>query len=372
MAAEDRGEGPGLSRDLFDAPYRFDFFQAVRILEHRRRELERPRRGGPGRAPSRPHAPVGHDDPGNEFVRFRALPSLSFPPGAIARLVEAAGDRGDGRPAAPSEMVVSFLGLTGPSGVLPRHYTELMLNRIRDKDHSLRDFLDLFNHRLISLFYRAWEKFRLPLGYERSRSDDPDRKPDLATWALYCLVGLGTEGLRGRSSVDDRVFLYFGGHFAHFPRSASALEGLLGEYLGPPVRIEPLQGQWLVLGRENQASMPDRLHAEGRNNQLGVNLIVGERFWDIQSKFRVRVGPLDWELFRSLMPVGSLLEPLRDLTRSYVGPDLDFDVQPVVESREVPDARLSENPDDGLYLGWNSWICGPFADDLLDDAVFQD
>ena len=95
-------------------------------------------------------------------------------------------------------MVVSFLGLTGPSGVLPRHYTELMLNRIRDKDYSLRDFLDLFNHRLISLFYRAWEKSRLPLGYERSRFDDPDREPDLATWALYCLVGLGTEGLRGR------------------------------------------------------------------------------------------------------------------------------------------------------------------------------
>ena len=156
-------------------------------------------------------------------------------------------------------MVVTFLGLTGPSGVLPRHYTELLLQRIREKDFSLRDFLDLFNHRLISLFYRAWEKYRLPIGYERSQLDDPDEQPDPVTRGLYCLVGLGTAGLRGRLDVDDEAFLYYSGHFAHFPRSASALECLLADYLEMPVRVQQCQGQWLALEPDDQA-----LHARAR------------------------------------------------------------------------------------------------------------
>jgi type VI secretion system protein ImpH len=166
-------------------------------------------------------------------------------------------------------MVVSFLGLTGPSGVLPRHYTELMLNRIRAKDFSLRDFFDLFNHRLISLFYRSWEKFRLPLGYERSRSDDPGGKPDLTTWALYCLVGLGTEGLRGRSSVDDRVSSTSAATSPTTPARRRPWRACSASTSGAPSASSTSRGQWLVLGRENQAMMPDRLHPRGGTTSSG-------------------------------------------------------------------------------------------------------
>src|SRR5262249_5064658 len=199
----------------------------------------------------------------------------------------------------PPEMVVTFMGLTGPAGVLPRHYTELLLQQIRERDYSLRDFLDLFNHRLISLFYRAWEKYRWPIAYERSQLDLHLKEPDLATQGLYCLTGLGTAGLRGRLDTDDEVFLYYGGHFAHFPRSALALESLLGDHLEMPVEVRQCQGQWLHLEKEDQAAMPSLSEPEGRNNQLGVNLIVGERIWDVQSKFRLRIGPVSWREFRS-------------------------------------------------------------------------
>jgi type VI secretion system protein ImpH len=270
-------------------------------------------------------------------------------------------------------MIVTFLGLTGPAGVLPGHYTELLLQRIRERDYSLRDFLDLFNHRLISLFYRAWEKYRWPIAYERSQLDDPLKAPDLATNGLYCLTGLGTAGLRGRLDADDEVFLYYSGHFAHFPRSALALESLVGDHQEMPVQVRQCQGQWLHVDPGDQAAMPSVREPEGRNNQLGVNLLVGERIWDVQSKFRLRIGPLTWREFRSLMPNGRSLRPLCQITRTYVGPGLDFDVQPLLKVEEVPRCRFTSDPEQGPYLGWNTWMPLPAvpSSSSLDDAVFQ-
>ena len=125
---------------------------------------------------------------------------------------------GPDRPDAAPEMEVNFLGLVGPSGVLPQHYNELVIQRLRQyKDSALRDFLDLFHHRTISLFYRAWEKYRFPVVYERTaRSGRPmtrEREHLDFTWYLHCLVGQGTPGLRGRLDVDDEAFLYYSGHF---------------------------------------------------------------------------------------------------------------------------------------------------------------
>jgi type VI secretion system protein ImpH len=362
MASEDGRESSSLNRQLFQAPYRFDFFQAVRLLEHRSRERLR---GDLGERVQ----PVGHDDPLDEVVSFRALPSLSFPAGSVNQIREVAGDRGKGRAGPLTEMVVSFLGLTGPSGVLPRHYTETLIGRIRERDYALRDFLDLFHHRMVSFFYRSWEKYKLPVGYERSQLDEAGA-PDLVTRGLYSLVGLGTDKLRGRLEVDDEVFLHYSGHFSHFPRSASALQCLLEDYLEMPATVLQIQGQWLYLDPDDQASMPDARYPKGRNTQLGVNLIVGDRVWDVQSKFRLRLGPLTWRQFRSLMPDGPALRPLCQVTRSFVGPDLDFDVQPVLKPEEVPPLRLSPRLDEGSYLGWNTWVQSqPFVNPVA-DATF--
>ena len=269
MAFPDGRESPDLSRDLARVPYRFNFFQAVRLLEHRQRE--RARGTPPARASRRP----GRSRPGDRLLP--RLPSLSFPAGAISQIREDVSDAGSDRAFPPSELIVTFLGLTGPSGVLPRHYTELVIERLRERDSSFRDFLDLFHHRLISLFYRAWEKYRLPFGYERSQFDDLGLEPDPFTRGLFCLVGLGTGHLKGRFEVDDEVFLHYSGHFARFPRSALALECLLEDYLELPTRVLQIQGQWLFLDPDDLCVLPNSLHPDGRNNQLGVNLVVGER-----------------------------------------------------------------------------------------------
>jgi type VI secretion system protein ImpH len=341
MAPPTGRTGAGLSEALFREAHRFDFFQAVRLLEHLLRASAE-------EGDRRPCVPVGVDGPPErEVVRFRVMPALSFPAGAVGQIRRPEADEA----APPPEMLVTFFGLTGPSGVLPHHYTALLLRRLRLKDTSLRDFLDQFNHRMISLFYRVWEKYRLPFTYERSRLD-LGGGPDPCTQGVYCLAGLGTGGLRGRLEVDDEAFLFYSGHFAHYPRSALALECVLEDYFEVPVRVQQLHGQWLLLASEDRSVLPGPAGAEPLNNQVGVSLVAGERCWDVQSKFRLQVGPLTYEQFRRLMPNGDGLRAFVQLARTYAGPEFDLDVQPVLLAAEVPKCRL----DDASFLGWNTWL----------------
>ena len=319
------------------------------------------------RDPDCPRAAVGGDaSPNREVVRFRALPSHSFPPGPIHAVQPPGGQTAGEAADLPAEMVVAFMGLTGPSGVLPQHYTQMVIDRTRRKDYALRDFLDLFNHRIIAHFYRAWEKYRFAITFEDAALDRPESE-DLFTRCLYCLVGLGTGGLRHRQAVRDDTFLYFGGFFAHFPRSAVSLECMVQDYLQLPVAVRQFQGQWLHLTENDQTQLPSSASPEGRNNRLGVDALVGQRVWGVENKFRLRIGPLTYHHFRRFTPGGDWLERLCQLVRSYVGPEFDFDVQPVLKAAEVPWCQLGG---DGAELGWNTWIRSRPLPADADDAVF--
>jgi type VI secretion system protein ImpH len=360
MGPEGRREGAALIDALFRAGHRFDFFQAVRLLE--RRESERAPGGEGGR-----RYPVGEDrPPAQEVVRFRGLPSLAFPAGTVGQVRRPP----EGDAARPPEMVVTFLGLTGPAGVLPAHYTRLLLRRARGKDFALRDFLDLFHHRLVALFYRAWGKYRLPIAYERARLDPAGPGTDPCTRVLYSLIGYGTGHLRGCLEVPDEALLFYGGHFARVPRPAVTLEAMLREYFGLPLRVEQFCGQWLYLSAEDRSLLPSAGRPLGQNSQLGVNCVPGERVWDVQGKFRLRVGPLTYQQFRGLLPATFGLRSLGQMTCAYVGSELDFDVQLVLRAEEVPWCRLTPDGDDRPRLGWNTWVrSGEFARDV-EDAVF--
>jgi type VI secretion system protein ImpH len=366
MDATSGRPGIALSEQLLREGNRFDFFQAVRLLDLWARECAEQDPAG------RRHG-VGFDRaPDREVARFRVLQSLSFPAGPVhqIRTLPQPGRASGEMPAL--ELVVTFLGLTGPNGVLPRYYTSLLIHRIRDRDYSARDFFDLFHHRFVSLFFRSWEKYRLPFAYERARISPDASDVDPCSEVLYCLVGLGTAHLRGRLKIEDDAFLYYSGHFAHRPRSAVALEALLSDYFERPIAVQQFQGQWLYLDPDDRSLMPNAEQPHGRNNQLGVNLVVGERVWDVQSKFRLRIGPLTYEQFRGFMPNGDALRPLAKMTRSFVGPEFDFDVQPVLLPREAPWCRLGGDERGGAFLGWNTWVrCNDFQHEV-DNAIFGD
>lgn len=311
-----------MRQQLFDEGYRFEFFQAVRLLERMERERE----------------PVGMlGPPSREVVRFRTRVSLAFPASEIHEVRQPAGAH------APPEMVVSFFGMTGPLGVLPQTYTELLLERLRGQDRTLWDFLDLFNHRLLSFFYRAWEKYRFPIAYERNRKDP-------FTEYLFDLIGMGTAGLLGRTTVPDEGLLLYAGLIGQKPHSAVATEGILRDYFGVPVRIEQFQGQWIPLDLEY------RTFLGAANSVLGSSTICGERIWNVQSKFRVRLGPLNLRQYTAFLPTGDSFKPVADLTRFLAGMELDFDVQPVLKAEEVPICRLSSDAAAPPMLGWTTWL----------------
>ncbi|MEX2138949.1 MAG: type VI secretion system baseplate subunit TssG [Pirellulales bacterium] len=361
MAVANGRAGTAVIQRLFREPYRFDFFQAVRLLDsHARGEAENRRRW-----------PVGYDaTPVQEIVWFRAPPSLSFPAGSIVNLTVHDGEGADRR--TPPEMTVPFLGLTGPSAVLPQHYTSLLIERchVKNKDYALREYFDLFHHRLISLFYRAWEKYHFQFAFERVQLERPG-EDDGFTFALYSLVGLGVDGLRRRMAFDDEAVLFYGGYFAHFPRNAISLECLLGDYWEIPVTVQQFRGQWLYLSEEEQTALPSAERPLGRNCALGVDAIVGTRVWNVQSMFRIRIGPVTYPEFKEFMPVGRRLLPLCEMTRLYAGIEFDFDVQVVLKKEEVPWCQLPADPTAAPRLGWNSWVRSVPMQQDADEAVFR-
>ncbi len=352
MTVEDR---------LFERGFRFNFFQAVRLLQRL------------GQRHNPPRSPVGRKDglPALEAVRFRAHQSLSFPPSSIYEIVRAGSKQ-------PPAMSVWFMGLTGIHGELPRHYTELVLRLARDEDgpeqYLLREWFDLFNHRFIALFYRAWEKYRFYVPFERGEAGDPEH-PDPFTRCLLSLLGLEPAPLRNRlhvscrrrqgprvwgevlARVNDLALLRYSGLLAPRRRTAVGLELLLRDYFQVPVRVKQFQGQWLRL----EPATRSRAGGAASDTRLGVNLVAGDRVWDIENKIRICLGPLRYAQFLELLPDRAAIPErkafflLSHLVRLYVGPGLDFDIQLVLRAEDVPQWRMGGTNGTAARLGWNTW-----------------
>jgi len=317
-------------------PFRFDFFQAVRLLE----------RLFPVRTPVGKFTP-----PANEVAHFGAHASMAFP----ASQIQAMDWPEDG----PVRMTLNFMGLTGPEGVLPNPYTALIIERLRASDTSLRDFLDIFNHRIISLFYQAWRKYRFDVAYERGERNRFSRQ-------LLSLVGLGTDNLQDRQAVPDDAFLYYSGLLAQRPRSAQALRQILADYFDVPVEIAQFSGGWYHLDSDTQCSLSE---GTGESERLGFGAVVGDEIWNQQSRVQIILGPLSLERYKDFLPGGSCWEPLRAWTRFFSNGEFDFEVKLVLEREMVPACELGADETAGPRLGWVSWVkSAPFGRDP-DDTV---
>lgn len=312
--------------------YSFQFFQAVRLLE----------RLAPDRAPVGEYAP-----PSQEVARFKVNQQLAFPASEIQRIEF----KEDGQ----AEVTVNFMGLTGPQGVLPLSYTEFIRERFRQRDPSTAAFFDLFNHRMISLFFQAWEKYRFPIAYERG---DRDRFSHI----LLDLIGVGTPGLQRRLLIPDDSLIFYSGLLSSRHRPATGLAHLISDYFGVPCDIQQFVGAWYPLNEDSLCVFED---AGGLSEQLGVGAIVGDEVYDQQSAVRLVLGPLTLQQYRDFLPDGSAHQPLRQVARLYAGASMDFEVQLILAKDEVPACHtgLGAGPPpipgpnlDEVQLGWTTWI----------------
>lgn len=286
----------------------------------------------PGRAAIGTFAP-----PRDEIVRIGAHPSLAFPASQIEALV---WDE-----VSPPRMTVNFMGLIGPLGVLPNYYTELVAGRVRARDAVARDFLDIFHHRLISLFYQAWEVHHFTAGYERNR--------DPLSEILLDLIGIGTANLQRRWPVRDHTLIFYGGLLALEPRPTLALESLLADYFGVEVELEQFMGVWRALDLQDQCRLEQ---GDEDSRSLGWGAVAGDEIWDQQSRVRIRLGPLDAAKYLEFLPNGAAYEPLRALTRAFCGDDIEFEVQLILKREEVPVCELGRETGAAPQLGWFTWI----------------
>ncbi len=342
MAAPGRRADRPIADLLIEHGYQFEFFQAVRLLA----------RLDPARAP------VGEGaSPAAEVVRFGARASMAFPASVIHE-IERVRDR-------QPHMSVAFFGLTGPHGVLPSHYSEMVVEQVYSGDFALADFLDIFNHRLISVFYRAWEKYHFPAGFEREARGDTGA--DHLGGDLFALIGLGTPYLKERLPVPAVSLLRYAGLLAQRPHSASALRGMLADYFQLPVEVEQFRGKWYPLPEESRSYM----EFGGMHNQLGFGAIAGDAIWNQQAFFRIRIGPVGVDRFIRFLPTGNAYREAVDLTRFFVGDALDFDLQVILAAAEVPPCRLTDEVADAPRLGWLGWLkTEEFRQDAK-DALFE-
>ena len=327
---------PAIGEFLANEACSFEFFQAVALLQ-RLNEAK----GHVG----------GFAAPEDEVVRFSANPRLGFPASEIQSLTIA-----DEKPA---EMMVNFMGLTGPSGVLPYVYSEQILERIRAKDTSLSAFFEIFDNRAISLFYRAWERSQFHVNYAMGSRD-------LFSRYLLDLLGLGTQGLQNRQEVEDEALMPHICMLAMQSRSAQALEQILAAYFEVPVEIFQFSGAWYSIDESTQCAMDDE---EAMSCQIGVGAVVGDAVWNRQSRARIRIGPIPLKTYVEFLPDGSAFAAVRAITRYFTNGCVEFELQLVLEREDVPTIQLDSDAETPAMLGWTAWAKTKSMSSDPDDTI---
>ncbi len=299
--------------------------------------------------------PVGSDaSPDKELVKFSSQVSLGYPTSDVFDVKEGV----DGH--AGHNVKVGFMGLAGVNGALPSYYSEFILQRQRAKDTAMRDFYDLFNHRAISLFYRAWQKYRLPQSYESYQVHGQGKRVDPITNSLLALVGRRITSSDTLDSIRDaEKLLFYGGVYASSQNSPIALAKLLTDCFKVPVEIEQFVGEWGELYEDDYVVLGSSKGRNGQNNQLGVNSIIGKRVYCVESRVRIVIGPLDNDEFQTIKPGSAGLHALCEFARQYMGPNIHFDLKMVLDARATTCARLEGKGVKPSNLGWDTWLINP-------------
>ncbi len=316
-------------------PYRYGFFQAIRRIEAEFRDKAR-----------LGESTTAAEDP----VRLGQTPSAAFAPATIAGFQRGTAGR-------PDRLAVYFFGLFGPQGPLPLHLTDFAHDRIRNAhDTAFASFADVFHHRMLSLFYRAWANAQPVVSYDRPQSD---------RFAIYVgsLFGLGMPAMRSRGGVADEIRLHFAGRLALQTRNVDGLEAMLAGYFETGVRVADFVGDWLHLPERAFS----RLGSGADTCALGRTTVLGSRIWNRQMKIRITLGPLPYVRYRAFLPGGEELADLIELVKTYSHDEFAWDLRLLLRGDDVRPLQLGVHGD----LGRTAWLPSTRPRENVDDLVFD-
>jgi type VI secretion system protein ImpH len=317
----------------------YDFFLAARMLECARRDLPR----------------LGYSLlPGQDPVRFSQEAELAFPASTIKGF--------DYSPELPvPRLAVRFFGLFGPNGPMPLHFTEYARERkLHHKDLAISAFADMFHHRLISFFYRAWAANEPTVSFDRHQpSDSTSGDEDHFATYFASLFGLGTKELLDRDSLPTTAKLFFAGRLLGSVRNPEGLRAILADYFSVAAEIQEFCGRWISLPDDSVC----RLGADPDSCRLGQTMVLGGRVWDVQGKFRIVLGPMPFSRFEHLLPGSDGFQNLCHWVRLYLNDEFEWDVKLVLEAAAVPGTMLGQSG----RLGYTTWLhTQPMTHDVHD------
>ncbi len=344
MADTTRTDSGSVIDGVLERPWDYDFFGALRRIESSRPDLPRL---GTSRAL--------RQDP----VRFGQYLSLGF---ATSALEQPHLDRQRG-----TKLMVRFTGLTGPNGPLPLRYTDFIRNRLRGfqdpdvrgpreeeasasgtssgRDSTLTEFIDIFHHRTISLFYRAWAVAQKTVDLDRTE----DRT--FAEW-IACTFGTGLPEMENLDAVPGLHRLPFAGHLSCQTRHAAGLRGLLSDYFSTDVEVFSFAGQWIDIPHAQQC----RLGESRDTGLLGTTCVVGSKLWDRRMKCSLRLGPMTAAQFELFLPGGLCHARLHAWMKFYTRSELYWEAAIVLRKEDVPKTKLGSTG----RLGYTTWlVSGP-------------
>jgi type VI secretion system protein ImpH len=340
MATAGGSAAYALESRLREKPSGLGFFQAVRRLECAYRGLSRI---------------GGSEHPKDDPVRFCQTTSLAFPPGAISKFVPAEDEH-------PARLFVNFMGLLGSNGPMPLAVSEYVYDRIHNhEDATLARFLDIFNHRMVSLFYRAWANSQLTVSRDRPSEHGYDRY-------VGSIFGMGMSSFLNEDCVPDEAKRHYSGRLAATVRNAEGLQSILSDYLRVPARVVQFVGRWMPIPEQYRCLLGERPDS----GRLGMTALLGARTWDCQQKFRIVLGPMSLADYERLLPHTSSFRRLVDWVRDYVGDELLWDAQLILRAADVPRVRLGSYG----HLGRTTWLAShaperDAADKIVDESCVE-
>lgn len=320
MAALTRRSDYTVAEKFFAQPYEFEYYQSIRILAALRPESK-----------SFGETENPKDDP----VQIQSRISYAAPASDIFSIFP---NKHYGR---PPIMTVNFLGIAGIQGPLPQPYTELITERLRHKDTAFRDFLDMFNHRLASFWYRLQKKH--VAGLEMV----PVEKTSIGKIILD-LAGLVDVNIEKELNVHSRSIVHFAPLFWQRQRNTAGLKQLLESYFKVKVRIQEFTGAWRNAPPEDWT----RIGLSGQHQRLGISTILGKRSWDQAAGVSIHLVGLSWQQYLSHLPGGHGNDTFKSLIRFYSGLGRTFDLMGTIKRHEIPASYLGAE----FRLGQTTWL----------------
>jgi len=346
MSTTGRRKNTSVISKLTEEPQNFTFLQAVRLLERSSALDDIEKNDGKYSFNKNPVALFS--PPNTEIIRFHTKQSLNFSSSEISTITK--------KDKRKWEVLVNFMGLTGAQGVLPFHYTEMILKRLKIKDESLLHFFDLFNHRTISLFYQASNKYKLPIEYERKKLNPPTTKTrDDHSQILMSLIGMGTKHLNDRLYIRDESLFYYSGLLSQQVKTTSGLKQILRSYFNIPIEINEFVGQWQELIKDVRTRLPGKEVPNGQNNCLGRSVMLGRKGWFAQGKINIVLGPLNKEQLKIFSPGTKALKALNEIVQIYAGMENSYDFIIKVKRSDIP-KRIQLSSKKKTVIGWNTWL----------------